>query len=84
MPDREDARLLTALARRDLTALEAMHDPVKFAEEIFGFILEFALAFWKYLGVRSDVALFLQLELLTAQKFHRAAPWLVVKPTIKF
>ena len=40
MRDREDAQLLLAVARRDLTALGGMADAAVFADEIFGFLAQ--------------------------------------------
>ena len=37
MPDREHARLLLDIARRDLKAVEAMADSAAFSDEVFGF-----------------------------------------------
>jgi hypothetical protein len=37
MSDREHARALLEMARKDLTALRAMGDAVAFSDEIFGF-----------------------------------------------
>lgn len=50
MKDLEQARVLLAMARKDVTALRAMGDPLAFAEEIFGFhaqqAVEKALKAW--------------------------------------
>ena len=69
MSDPEHARMLLAMARKDLEALRGMENPVVFAEEVFGFHAQQAVektvkAWLSLLGV--DYPKTHDLEMLTA------------------